>query len=313
MPKLPNASGAFIGFDVADYPGDSFMQDWWNNSPYQFVGFYLQAPCHQQFTPWETHRLTLVGMGWSLLVIYVGQQRPSSGTCSQNNLTMAQGTADAIDAAGRASNEGFPAGTFIYLDIETGDPFDTDLADYLQGWVPQIVASGFGVGVYCSRNIANDVNNAIIGFGYATPRVWVFGDGAGANEKFNRNVSVPSDSGVNIATAWQSLTHSQTFGSNTKSVDESVCTLSDPSLPRIEQDASLYGDSQSFSLVEGAGNEIRSVLSAVVEKLAQTGAESQDKRLFFPNGIDAIDIEITVGGKVGAGVSVILKVNGPKS
>jgi hypothetical protein len=226
---------------------------------------------------------------------------------------MAQGTADAIDAASRASNEGFPAGTFIYLDLETGDPFDTDLSDYLQGWVPQIVASGFGVGVYCSRNIANDVNNAVIALGVASPRIWVFGDGSGANEKFNRNVSLPSDSGANFATAWQSLTHSQTFGSSTLSVDESVCTLSDPSVPSTERDISWNSANQSSSLIGITGNEIRSVLNAVIDKLAQTGSDMPEKRLFFPNGIDAIDIEFTVGGKIGAGVSVIVKINGQKN
>jgi hypothetical protein len=230
--KPPNSSGAFIGFDVADYPGDAFMQDWWNNSPYQFAGYYLQAPCHQGFTPWEGHRATLIGIGWSLLVIYVGQQRASSSPCTLNNLTQAQGVLDANEAATHATNEGFAAGTFIYLDLETGDPFDTDLGGYLGGWVPQIIANGFNPAVYCSRNIASDVNTAVaslIPAGSPAPRIWVFGDGAGSNEKFNRAVSIPSDSGVAIATAWQSLTHSQTFGSSTLSVDESVCTLANPS------------------------------------------------------------------------------------
>lgn len=237
MTKATNASGAYLGFDVGSYPGDTFMQDWWDNSPYQFVGYYLQAPCHASFTPWEGHRPTLVGMGWSFLLIYVGQQRPphaGNRGCHQNTLTAAQGLADAIDAANRTTNEGFPAGTYIYLDIETGDPFDTDLSDYLSGWVPQIVSSGFGVGIYCSRNIAADVNNSVIGLspaGTSAPRIWVFGDRSGANEKFNRTISLPSDSTVPFATAWQSLTHPQTWGSNTLSVDESVSAPSDPSAP----------------------------------------------------------------------------------
>ncbi len=151
-------------FNAGSYPGDALMQDWWSNSPYQFAGYYLNAPCHRNFTPWEGNRSNLIGMGWTLLLIYVGQQRPpqpGQNGCDQNNLTNAQGVADAIDAAQRATNDGFTAGTYIYLDIETGDPFDTDLSAYLSGWVPQIVNSGFGIGVYCSRNIAADVNNFI--------------------------------------------------------------------------------------------------------------------------------------------------------
>jgi len=235
MPKAANASGAFIGFDAGDYPGDVLIQDWWNNSPYQFAGYYLQGPCHFGFVPWEGKRATLAGMGWSFLVIYVSQQRPpkpGDQGCGQNNLTAAQGLADAIDAANHAANDGFPAGEFIYLDIETGDPFAADLSDYLSGWVPQIVTSGFGVGIYCSRNIANDVNNNItplLPAGTPAPRFWIFGDNN--VEQFNRDVSVPSDSHVNFATAWQSLTHSRTWGANTLSVDESVSLIFDPSAP----------------------------------------------------------------------------------
>lgn len=238
MPKLPNTAGAFMGFDVGSFPGLDFMQDWSNNSPYQFVGYYLLAPCHgTNFTPWEGNRAALAAMGWTFIVIYVGQQRPpdeGQSGCSQNNLTSAQGTADAIDAGQRTTNEGFSAGSFIYLDIETGDPFGSDLSDYLTGWVQQILIDGFGVGIYCSRNIANDVNNFIQGL-VTTPRIWVFGDSAPPNEKFNRDTSAPSDSTVSSATAWQSLPHSETFGSSTLTVDESVTTLADPSDPNATE------------------------------------------------------------------------------
>ena len=226
--KPPNASGAFLGFDAGSYPGDAFMKVWWDNSPYQFAGYYLQAPCHKRFTPWEGHRPALAAMGWSLLIIYVGQQR--SG-CAQNVLTTAQGTTDALDAAKHATTEGFPSGTYIYLDIETGDAFAADLSNYLSGWVPQLLTSGFGVGIYCSRNIAAQVRTCVVGLGAASPRFWIFGDGAGANQKFNRASRVPSNSKVPFATAWQSLTHTQTWGAKSLAVDESVCSLSDPSAP----------------------------------------------------------------------------------
>jgi hypothetical protein len=228
MPKAPNASGAFLGFDVGNYPGDALMQVWWDSSPYQFAGYYLQAPCHKNFTLWEGHRAALAAMGWSLLVIYVGQQRPTQPGCGQNILTAAQGKIDALDAANHAATEGFPAGAYIYLDIETGDPFAADLSAYLSGWVPEIVASGFGVGIYCSRNIATQVKADVVSLGAATPRFWIFGDGAGANQKFKRASSAPADSKVAFATAWQSLTHTQTWGGKNLAVDESVSLLSEP-------------------------------------------------------------------------------------
>ncbi len=233
MPKLPNAAGAFLGFDCADYPGNAFMQDWWDNSPYQLAGYYLQAPCHQGFVPWSGSRMALVGIGWNLLVIYVGQQR-AGGPCGQNTLTNAQGVADAIEAAQLTTNEGFAVGTYIYLDLETGNAFDNDLADYLSGWIPQILASGFGPGVYCSRNIAADVQASALAqypAGVVAPpcRFWVFGDNN--NRQFNRDTSLPSDSGVPFADAWQSLTSILTWGASTKSVNKTVSRLADPSAP----------------------------------------------------------------------------------
>jgi hypothetical protein len=239
MPKPANAGGAFIGFDQGDYPGDASMQDWWNNSPYQFCAYYLTAPCHTAaFTAWEGTRTYLVGLGWSLLLVYVGQQRPGNN-CGQNTLTAAQGLADAIDATNRTTNNGFPAGTYIYLDIEGGGPFGADLTAYLSGWVPQILATGFGVGIYCSRRMPNDVQAYVLtqypAGANASPRFWLAGDDVPA--QFNRATSVPSDAAANLpqpfpgATAWQSLSANQTWGASTLNVDESVSILVDPSAP----------------------------------------------------------------------------------
>ena len=244
MPKPLNASGAYIGFDCGGYPGDDAMQDWWTNSPYQFVGYYLPAPCHTpNFTAWAGNRATLVGMGWSLLVIYVGQQRPGNN-CVQNTLTVKQGGTDATNAGNFVIAEGFPADTYIYLDIEGGEPFGPDLAAYLSGWVPQILTAGFGLGVYCSRNIPNDVQAFVLGQYPAgvvapPPRFWIAGDNTPSI--FDRNTSVPSDAtGANAlppklpfsgATAWQALSGNQTWGLTTLNVDESVSVLPDPSAP----------------------------------------------------------------------------------
>lgn len=140
--------------------------------------------------------------------------------------------------------EGFPADTYIYLDIEGGEPFGPDLAAYLSGWVPQILTAGFGLGVYCSRNIPNDVQAFVLGrypAGVVAPpqRFWIAGDNTPSI--FDRNTSVPSDAtGANAlppklpfsgATAWQALSGNQTWGLTTLNVDESVSVLPDPSAP----------------------------------------------------------------------------------
>src|SRR5690606_41266581 len=43
------------GFDTRAYPGDGVMQQWRETSPYQWVGYYLAAPCHPHST-WKGRR-----------------------------------------------------------------------------------------------------------------------------------------------------------------------------------------------------------------------------------------------------------------
>src|SRR5256885_16218056 len=144
------------GFDTSIYPGDAAMAAWRKpSSPYEWVGYYLQAPCHRD-PSWMGQRAILTSMGWGLAVLFVGQQTfdgvpdvqlpPSfnrvmpvgdslpraregvvtpptaaelqSGavTCSRTLLTTEQGNTDAIDAVTKTASEGFPGGTVIYLD-----------------------------------------------------------------------------------------------------------------------------------------------------------------------------------------------------
>ena len=151
-------------------------------SPYEWVGYYLQAPCHRD-PSWMGKRSTLTTMGWGLAVLYVGQQTfdglpditlpplfdnqiqvsadslPSaragimvpptaaeiqSGavTCSRTLLTTEQGTADAIDAVTKTASEGFANGTVIFLDIEHMDVIPASMEAYYRAWVQQVLADG---------------------------------------------------------------------------------------------------------------------------------------------------------------------------
>lgn len=63
-----------LGFDTNKYPGDDAMRAWkHDDSPYEWVGYYLPAPCHKDES-WSGKRQTLQDMGWGLAVVYVGQQ-----------------------------------------------------------------------------------------------------------------------------------------------------------------------------------------------------------------------------------------------
>ncbi len=71
QPKLPERH---LGFDTYAYPGDETMTAWRDESvPYEWVGYYLEAPCHRE-NSWSGKRQKLTDMGWGVAVIYVGQQ-----------------------------------------------------------------------------------------------------------------------------------------------------------------------------------------------------------------------------------------------
>src|SRR5262245_7484334 len=111
----------YLGFDTKDYEGDKAMQAWWEYSPYWFLGYYLDSPCHRKFKSYTGSWTTLRDMGWGLAILYVGQQvpQPGGGGCSNNNVTAAQGTKDGVDTIYLCQEiEKFPSGTVVFLDIE---------------------------------------------------------------------------------------------------------------------------------------------------------------------------------------------------
>jgi hypothetical protein len=67
------ASSSHLGFDTNVYPGDKSMDAWKRSGEYEWVGYYLSAPCHKD-NSWAGKREHLVDNGWGLAVIYVGQQ-----------------------------------------------------------------------------------------------------------------------------------------------------------------------------------------------------------------------------------------------
>ena len=66
-------SGHHLGFDTSVYPGDDAMSAWKSAGNYEWVGYYLPAPCHKDDS-WSGKRASLAAAGWGVAVIYVGQQ-----------------------------------------------------------------------------------------------------------------------------------------------------------------------------------------------------------------------------------------------
>jgi len=183
-----------LGFDTNVYPGDRAMRAWKKFGEYEWVGYYLPAPCHKDDS-WSGTRARLLQQGWGLAVIYVGQQtwgrklgptthktvsahstkkkrhhstkrtmtreskRPvatSGGDCSAAFVNAAHGRADARDAIARASHEGFQPGTVIFLDVEYMDVLPPLMRDYYRAWTQTVLADGvYKPGIYThTRNAA---------------------------------------------------------------------------------------------------------------------------------------------------------------
>jgi hypothetical protein len=141
----------FLGFDRSEYPGDNLMQRLRTEAKIDFTGFYLApAPSHGN-TGWMSKRAFLLGLGFGFAPIYVGQQQSPPGSL---NLTALQGTIDGRNATQLAATAGFPVGSVLYLDVETGPPVHPPFIAYYKAWVQSVIDNGFKPGVYCSHHLA---------------------------------------------------------------------------------------------------------------------------------------------------------------
>jgi hypothetical protein len=219
----------YAGFDISIYPGNAILQWLKANTNLAWSGFYLAPAPNHPDTTWmpafdqTSVRTSLVGMGWGLAPVYVGQQVGSA------QLTADQGTADAQDAVALAQSAGFPAATVIYLDIEQGGALPDEMIDYFKTWVQGVFNGGFNPGVYCSYLSANQLNQAD-----ARAQVWVWHLGAYSCQNDANNpypAPDPATSGSVIALLWQYLQNCPigAGGGASITVDLDSSSLQDPS------------------------------------------------------------------------------------
>jgi hypothetical protein len=213
VPDAPHAP--YLGFDTSDYPGDAVMQSWRAHTEYDWVGFYLPAPCHKD-TSWSGTRDTIEAMGWGVAVVYVGQQtwgrtpRPTKRTprgtsCAANLVSAAQGRVDGDDATARMAAEGFATGTAIFLDLEHMDVVPDAMRDYYVAWTERVLEDGRYRPAYYAHTqnaplVYADVRAIFDARGIdADPPFWIAG---GNNFGRDRN---PQDVGHAFAAAWQGV------------------------------------------------------------------------------------------------------------
>jgi hypothetical protein len=202
----------YLGFDTNIYPGDRAMAVWAKDGTYDWVGYYLEAPCHRDDS-WSGKRDTLTEMGWGVAVVYVGQQswttkkKAKKGTtCSNAFLTAANGSRDAKDAIAKVVKEGFPHGTVIFLDIERMDKVPSAMEAYYKAWTKGVLADGrYQPGYYAHTDnavrIHADVKPVFEQAGDSLePPFWI----AGKSNVFSTD-KVPTDVGHTFAAVWQGL------------------------------------------------------------------------------------------------------------
>lgn len=231
-----------VGFDTNVYPGDRAMDAWKRTGLYEWVGYYLAAPCHADDS-WSGKRATLVNNGWGLAVIYVGQQTwgrsyartkrvavvktqkngdekrtyhmkqltripvaTNDGShCGVQFVNAAQGKIDAREAIAEARSNGFPNGTIIFLDVEFMDSVPQRMRDYYRAWTRQVLADGrFKPGMYAHTSNASTIYDDV------TDEFERAGDWHDPSFWISgtggfSEYRAPTDTGHEFATAWQGL------------------------------------------------------------------------------------------------------------
>ena len=217
-------AGKWLGFDTHTYPGDEKMRAWRNapDAPYHWVGYYLPgAPCHRA-TSWDGKRQALIGMGWGLAVVYVGQQTwgrtpralstaqlsrlyKRGATCNADFVNANRGIVDGMDAIARTRRQGFPEGSVIFLDIERMERMPQRMRDYYRGWVATVLSDGhYRPGIYVhSHNAAAVYKDVKEIFDAAAmkeePRFWI------ASARDFSPDKMPADVGHDFAGVWQGV------------------------------------------------------------------------------------------------------------
>jgi hypothetical protein len=216
---------SFAGLDTDQFCGLDATKALAAETNVAWLGYYLEAPSHSN-AGWMGNRASLIAQGFGLCPIYVGQQTIGPGS---HNVTAAQGTLDGLDCAAKMASEGFPAGSFAYLDLENGAPFGAAQSAYVSAWASAFEGAGYAPGAYCSHIMAHAVAAA-----NPAVRIWAFNV-----PSVTRTVAVypfptpdPSLSGYSAAVMWQREQNVSISGPGfSLVVDLDTSSLADPSLP----------------------------------------------------------------------------------
>jgi Domain of unknown function (DUF1906) len=235
----------YAGFDTLEYPAAAM--DWLkSNTNLVWCGYYLAPAPNRPLSTWMGTFAAITGK-WGVVPIYVGQQdlRAALAKSLSSKLTALQGTLDGKAACDLVAAEGFPAGSFVYLDWEYGALDGAGSAAYIKAWTYAVAKDGRArPGIYCSYRVAHAIT-AVIDSIKPTPitRFFCVQVSTGDRHPFTGNIASlpeidPAGCGFAGAEVWQReqqaivmLPHGAPVASLL--MDFSTSALANPSAPLV--------------------------------------------------------------------------------
>lgn len=166
-------------------------------------------------------------------IVSYARARPGQ-TCSTHLVSGARGRTDANDAIARASKEGFPRGTVVFLDIERMERTPAAMRSYYKAWTKRMLEEGtYRPGYYVHTHNANliyrDVASVFVDAGRLDePPFWV-ASGRGFSED-----KEPHEVGHDFAKVWQGILDVvQTHNGVKLPIDVNVAAVPSPSFTHL--------------------------------------------------------------------------------
>lgn len=205
-PQNGHAPAAYLGFDRNDYPGDDSLGAL--RATFRFTGYWLNNPPGANSNSWRGKRSLLKSRGFGFLVLFNGRVYKQLKASADAG---ALGQADARSAVAAAREEGFPAGTVIFIDQEEGGRMLPEQRAYLHAWVDAVSRAGYRAGVYCSavpfressRETVITAEDIRQHAGGREIVYWVANDACPPSPGCAGHAPAPGKSGVSFASAWQ--------------------------------------------------------------------------------------------------------------
>jgi len=204
----PAAAPSYLGFDLNEYPGDDGLP--LLRKTFAFAGYWLNAPPGEKRTTWLGKRALVQSHGFGLVVLFNGRL---SRNLKSSEDAKRKGTLDGENAGKLAHQEGFSAGTIIFLDIEEGGRLTHPYHDYVNAWIDALAPQNFRTGAYCSGMPIDDGDGKTITtvqdlHNHLAQRklvLWVFNDACPPSPGcvFPQTPPSPAQSGISDATLWQ--------------------------------------------------------------------------------------------------------------